>query len=152
MGELWGVSGCCEDLGENWPCYNGTTLYNTESDYIFSKQFSTFKVSYLFELVQYCVCTIILFFVIFHLLQPTLLSIQCAWCLAPSTLNKLKSWVPEMILPAMYPTCSMISIRSFFSLIFPFFLVRFIFLLLYHNDAAIPSRMNIILHFRDIGD
>ena len=25
MGELWGVY--CEDLGENWLCYNGTTLY-----------------------------------------------------------------------------------------------------------------------------
>ena len=24
-GELWGVY--CEDLGENWPRYNGTTLY-----------------------------------------------------------------------------------------------------------------------------
>ena len=24
-GELWGV--CCEDLGENWPRYNGTALY-----------------------------------------------------------------------------------------------------------------------------
>ena len=24
-GELWGV--CCEDMGENWSCYNGTTLY-----------------------------------------------------------------------------------------------------------------------------
>ena len=23
--KLQGV--CCEDLGENWPCYNGTTLY-----------------------------------------------------------------------------------------------------------------------------
>ena len=26
MDEIWGV--CCEDFGENWPCYNGTTLYN----------------------------------------------------------------------------------------------------------------------------
>ena len=25
MGELWGV--CCEDLGKNWPGYNGTALY-----------------------------------------------------------------------------------------------------------------------------
>ena len=25
MGELWGV--CCEDIEENWPCYNGTALY-----------------------------------------------------------------------------------------------------------------------------
>ena len=24
-GELWGVF--CGDLGENWPCYNGTDLY-----------------------------------------------------------------------------------------------------------------------------
>ena len=24
-GELLGV--CCEDFGENWPCYNGTALY-----------------------------------------------------------------------------------------------------------------------------
>ena len=24
-GELWGV--CCEDLCENWLCYNGTALY-----------------------------------------------------------------------------------------------------------------------------
>ena len=24
-GELWGV--CCEDLRENWPCYNGTGVY-----------------------------------------------------------------------------------------------------------------------------
>ena len=23
--ELWGVY--CEDIGENWPCYNGTALY-----------------------------------------------------------------------------------------------------------------------------
>ena len=25
MGELWGV--CCEEIGENWPRYNGTALY-----------------------------------------------------------------------------------------------------------------------------
>ena len=24
-GELWGVF--CEDIEENWPCYNGTTLF-----------------------------------------------------------------------------------------------------------------------------
>ena len=28
-GELWGVY--CEDLGENWPRYNGTALYFTEN-------------------------------------------------------------------------------------------------------------------------
>ena len=27
--ELWGVY--CEDLGENWPCYNGTALFVTNN-------------------------------------------------------------------------------------------------------------------------
>ena len=27
-GELWDAF--CEDFGENWPCYNGTTLYLTD--------------------------------------------------------------------------------------------------------------------------
>ena len=31
MGELWGVS--CEDFGENWLHYNGTTLYISISDF-----------------------------------------------------------------------------------------------------------------------
>ena len=29
-GELWGV--CCEELGENWPRYNGTALYFQADD------------------------------------------------------------------------------------------------------------------------
>ena len=28
-GELWGV--CCRDLGENWPHYNSTALYNSRT-------------------------------------------------------------------------------------------------------------------------
>ena len=32
-GKLWGV--CCEDLGENWPCYNGIALYIVSQSEIF---------------------------------------------------------------------------------------------------------------------